>query len=125
MDVAVIQLGVGNTASVMFALERLGAKATLTGDPARVKDADRVILPGVGAAAAAAKLLGVLQDDPEHWFRASFGDAAAEIDALVAARVTARTAKNYAESDRLRDELAARGVEVMDSASGSTWRRKG
>lgn len=57
MDVAVIQLGVGNTASVMFALERLGAKATLTGDPARVKDADRVILPGVGAAAAAMRLL--------------------------------------------------------------------
>lgn len=73
---------------------------------------------------AAAHLLGLLQDDPEHWFRASFGDEAAEIDRLVAARVAARVAKNYAESDRLRDELAARGVEVMDSATGSTWRRK-
>lgn len=57
MDVAVIKLGVGNTASVMFALERLGAKATLTGDPARVRDAERVILPGVGAAAAAMRRL--------------------------------------------------------------------
>jgi imidazole glycerol-phosphate synthase subunit HisH len=57
MDVAVIKLGVGNTASVMFALERLGAKATLTDDPARVRDAERVILPGVGAAAAAMRLL--------------------------------------------------------------------
>lgn len=73
---------------------------------------------------AAAKLLGVLQNDPEQWFRASFGEQAAEIDALVAQRVAARAAKNYAESDRVRDELAARGVEVMDSASGSTWRRK-
>lgn len=73
---------------------------------------------------AAAHLLGLLQDDPEHWFRASFGDEAAEIDRLVAERVAARAAKNYAESDRLRDELAARGVEVMDSATGSTWRRK-
>jgi imidazole glycerol-phosphate synthase subunit HisH len=57
MDVAVIKLGVGNTASVMFALERLGANARLTNDPAHVRDAERVILPGVGAAAAAMRLL--------------------------------------------------------------------
>lgn len=57
MGVAVIKLGVGNTASVMFALERLGAKAVLTSDPDRVRDAERVILPGVGAAAAAMRLL--------------------------------------------------------------------
>lgn len=77
-----------------------------------------------GALMAAASLLGVLTQDPEHWFRASFGAQAAEIDALVAQRVAARQAKNFAESDRLRDELAARGVEVMDGPSGSTWRRK-
>ncbi len=57
MDVAVIKLGVGNTASVMFALERLGANAVLTSDPAQVRDAERVILPGVGAAGAAMRLL--------------------------------------------------------------------
>lgn len=57
MTVAVIKIGVGNTASVMFALERLGADATLTDDPARVADAERVILPGVGAAAAAMTML--------------------------------------------------------------------
>jgi cysteinyl-tRNA synthetase len=78
-----------------------------------------------GELLAAARLLGVLNDDPERWFRATFGEQAAEIDALVAERVAARAAKNYAESDRLRDELAARGVEVMDGPSGSTWRRKG
>jgi cysteinyl-tRNA synthetase len=73
----------------------------------------------------AGALLGVLQSDPEHWFRASFGEQAAEIDALVAERVAARAAKNFAEADRLRDVLAERGVEVMDGPSGSTWRRKG
>ena len=73
---------------------------------------------------AATKLLGLLQSDSERWFRASFGEQAAEIDALVAQRVEARAAKNYAESDRIRDELAARGVEVMDGATGSVWRRK-
>ncbi|HYD73189.1 MAG TPA: DALR domain-containing protein, partial [Candidatus Binatia bacterium] len=73
---------------------------------------------------AAGALLGALQQDPAEWFRASFGAQAAEIDALVAERVAARQAKDYAKSDRIRDDLAARGVEVMDSAAGSTWRRK-
>lgn len=57
MTVAVIKLGVGNTASVMFALERLGADAVLTDDPAAVADAERVILPGVGAAAPVMRVL--------------------------------------------------------------------
>lgn len=50
MDVVVVKLGVGNTASVMFALERLGANGVLTDDPARIAEAERIILPGVGAA---------------------------------------------------------------------------
>ena len=53
MSVAVVKLGVGNTASVMFALERLGAEAVLTDDPARIAEAERLIIPGVGAAAHA------------------------------------------------------------------------
>jgi len=53
MSVAVVKLGVGNTASVMFALERLGARARLTADPVEIADAERIILPGVGAAAHA------------------------------------------------------------------------
>lgn len=57
MSVAVVRLGVGNTASVMFALERLGVAAALTDDAARIADAERVILPGVGAAAHAMGLL--------------------------------------------------------------------
>lgn len=50
MTVGVVKIGVGNTASVMFALERLGAKAVLTDDPRIIGECDRVILPGVGAA---------------------------------------------------------------------------
>ena len=45
------------------------------------------------------------------------------IDDLVAARVDARNAKNFAEADRIRKELAAEGVEIMDGPQGSTWRR--
>jgi glutamine amidotransferase len=57
MAVAVVKLGVGNVASVAFALERLGERAEITDDPARIADAARVILPGVGAAAHASMAL--------------------------------------------------------------------
>jgi glutamine amidotransferase len=53
MDVTIVDLGVGNTASVVFALERLGANARLTSERAAIADAARLILPGVGAAAFA------------------------------------------------------------------------
>jgi cysteinyl-tRNA synthetase len=100
----------------LFALATAANTATRTDHQARAK-AELI---------AAASLFGVLQDDPEHWFRASFGEqAAAEIDALVAERVTARTHKDFATADRLRETLAARGVEVMDGPAGSTWRRRG
>lgn len=49
-DVAILSYGAGNVASVQFALERLGATVRLTADPAAVADAERLILPGVGAA---------------------------------------------------------------------------
>jgi glutamine amidotransferase len=55
--VAVVDHGLGNVFSVMRALERCGARATLTGDPRRVADAPRVVLPGVGSFARAAHLL--------------------------------------------------------------------
>ena len=46
-----------------------------------------------------------------------------EIDALVQARTDAKKAKNYAEADRIRDELKARGIEIIDTPQGSKWRR--
>lgn len=53
MRVAVVDSGGANIGSVCYALERLGVRANLTGDAAEIHAADRVILPGVGAAAAA------------------------------------------------------------------------
>ena len=48
----------------------------------------------------------------------------AEVEARIAARAAARRAKNWAESDRIRDELAAAGVMLEDKAGGATtWRR--
>ncbi len=48
--ITVIELGCANTASVLFALERLGAPARLTSDAAEIAAAEKVVLPGVGAA---------------------------------------------------------------------------
>ncbi len=58
--VTVLAYGAGNTASVQFALERLGAAVRLTADPAEVAAAERLILPGVGAAGYAMERLETL-----------------------------------------------------------------
>ena len=46
-----------------------------------------------------------------------------EIDALVAARTDAKKAKNFAEEDRIRDQLKAMGVEIIDTPQGAKWRK--
>ncbi|MCD7755027.1 MAG: cysteine--tRNA ligase, partial [Firmicutes bacterium] len=46
-----------------------------------------------------------------------------EIDALVAQRTAAKKAKNFQEADRIRDELKARGVEIIDTPQGTKWRK--
>lgn len=68
--VTVLAYGAGNVASVQFALERLGATVRLTADPAEVAAADRLILPGVGAAGyAMARLSGLGLIEPIRAFR--------------------------------------------------------
>jgi cysteinyl-tRNA synthetase len=73
------------------------------------------------------KILGLFQQDPEEFLK---GDAApdggmsdAEIEALIARRIQARRDKNFAESDRLRNELKNAGVILEDGPGGTTWRR--
>ncbi|MEL6723437.1 MAG: cysteine--tRNA ligase [Pseudomonadota bacterium] len=72
---------------------------------------------------AAGALLGLLTKSPAEWEQGGDSDENARIDALVEARMQARAEKNWAEADRIRDELAAEGIEIMDSAGGATWRR--
>jgi len=59
-EVTLIGYGSGNVASVRFALERLGARVRITADPADLDEAERVILPGVGAAGYAMQRLNAL-----------------------------------------------------------------
>jgi len=72
---------------------------------------------------AAAELMGVLTQDPDAWFEAGVDPGMrARVDALIEARTAARADKNWAEADRIRDELNALDVEVMDGPAGATWR---
>ena len=71
-------------------------------------------------------LLGILGQEPQAWLSragtAVEDDVTAEIEAMVQARFEARANRNWAEADRLRAELAARGVEVTDGKDGASWR---
>ena len=46
----------------------------------------------------------------------------AQVEARIAARSEARKAKDFAQSDAIRDELKAGGIEIMDTPRGTTWR---
>ena len=73
---------------------------------------------------SAGMLLGLLQRDPEEWFRGNASDdETAEFDALAAARHAARKAKDWGEADRIRDEGQARGIVFEDGPDGTTWRK--
>ncbi|BBF79700.1 cysteine--tRNA ligase [Asticcacaulis excentricus] len=73
----------------------------------------------------AGALLGILQTDPEEWFKGGADDdLSAKVEALLEARKTARAEKNWAEADRIRNELTALNVEVMDGPAGATWKLK-
>ena len=72
---------------------------------------------------AAGNLLGLLQSHPDEWAKGTDADDNARIDALVAARNTARAEKNWAEADRIRDQLAEEGIEIMDGSQDASWRR--
>jgi cysteinyl-tRNA synthetase len=73
---------------------------------------------------ASAHLIGLLQLPADEW--RAFRPASVSIDEtkivnLIEARAAARAAKDFKESDRIRDELAAMGVVLKDSKDGTTW----
>jgi cysteinyl-tRNA synthetase len=73
---------------------------------------------------ALAGVLGLLQQSPEAYMQGGATEGgldAAAIEALIQARAQAKTARNFAESDRIRDELARQGIVLKDSPQGTTW----
>jgi len=68
---------------------------------------------------------GLLHENPEFFLKGTVqSDEVEKIDQLIGARNQARASKNWAEADRIRDELAAMGIAIEDSAQGTTWRRE-
>jgi cysteinyl-tRNA synthetase len=99
----------------MFALAK-DANNAISSDEKR---AAKKALLGAGA------ILGILEHSPEEWFamgKASSGVDEAKIDALIKGRLDARASKDWAEADRIRDELAAMNIEIQDGQGGTTWR---
>jgi cysteinyl-tRNA synthetase len=105
-----------NTPAVLAELARLAAearKAEAPADKRRIK----------GQILAIGGIMGLLQQDPQAWFGQG-GDDDARIQALVEERSAAKKARDFARSDAIRDQLAAEGVLLEDTAAGVRWTRR-
>src|SRR4249919_343465 len=104
-----------NTPSVLAELARLAGEARRSSS---VEERRRLKAQLLSAGA----ILGLLQQDPEAWFGRG-GDDEARIQALVDERSAAKQARDFKRADELRDQLAAEGVSLEDTAQGVRWRR--
>jgi cysteinyl-tRNA synthetase len=94
------------------------------------RESNRLRASDVAASAALAALLrklggmlGILQTSAEDFLRSGAGNVdAAHVEVLIAGRKAARDSKNWAEADRIRDELKALNVVVEDKGGVTTWR---
>lgn len=88
------------------------------------RDASKGVSGAAGRLKAGAGILGLLQvpqADWEAWRPRGSAIDDAQVEALIAARKTARASKNWAEADRIRDEIANMGVVLKDGPEGTTW----
>jgi cysteinyl-tRNA synthetase len=83
----------------------------------RGQTADAALLKALGG------VLGLLQQPPREYLRGGASLDAAAIEQRIAERSAAKKARDFARADAIRDELAALGVELKDSAQGTTWVR--
>jgi cysteinyl-tRNA synthetase len=118
-----------NTAQALAAIFDLVREVNIAMDRGEFRQGD--VAPVLAAMEKFDQIFAVLQDDDAEKLRAlgigkdSEAPSDAEVEALVAERQAARKRRDFAASDRLRDELAARGVMIEDSRDGSVrWKRK-
>jgi cysteinyl-tRNA synthetase len=106
-----------NTPEALAIVARLGDGARKATNP-QDKKAAKAALLGAGA------FLGLLGQDPEAWFKRARAGAVDTgwIERLIAERAEARKRRDYAASDRIRDELLAAGVAIEDGPQGARWK---
>jgi cysteinyl-tRNA synthetase len=68
-------------------------------------------------------VLGLLQADPQQFLQAGVSLDEATIQSRIEARAAAKKAKDFAQADAIRQELAAQGIVLKDGAGGTTWER--
>ena len=78
---------------------------------------------GAGLLKSLGSVLGLLQRDPRAFLQGGNDIDSSRIEALIRQRMDARKSKNFAESDRIRDELLQSGIILEDGPQGTTWRR--
>ncbi|MEP6484259.1 MAG: cysteine--tRNA ligase [Rudaea sp.] len=74
---------------------------------------------------ASAAFLGLLQQDPEAWFKQSSNETnvdAAWVEHMLVERAEARKSRDFAKADRIRDELTEKGVVIEDGPQGARWK---
>ena len=79
-----------------------------------------------GVLKSLAATLGLLQREPGAFLRGGLpaGWTTEKIETMIEARAAAKKVRNFAESDRIRDELLAAGIVLQDGPSGTTWRHR-
>lgn len=101
--------------SVLFDLAKEVNRAK--GTPAAVEHAQVLF--------ALADRLGLLYQNPSEFLQGGEGDIdSSQIEKLIADRKQARADKDWVLADAIRDKLAQKGIEILDSADGTTWRKK-
>ncbi len=104
-----------NTSLAVTAVyDALKAKTTDATKLAAIADFDQVL---------SLNLLAAADNIKKKQAEEAAASADPEIDAMVAARTQAKKDKNFAEADRIRDELKARGIEIIDTPQGTKWRK--
>ena len=113
-----------NTALAVTALyDALKAKTNGTTRLAILDSFDRVLSLSLLDKAAAVREEQKKQKTASQGGYAITGEGDPAVDALVLQRAEAKKSKNFAEADRIRDELKAQGIEVTDTKDGAVWKR--
>ena len=119
-------LAIGHMFDAVRAMNRIMAEASNLHGPLRP-----VLAKGREDLLQLGEVLGLFDSDPAAWLTRSAQEGLAdaglsqtEIEALIAERREARANRDFARSDQIRDELAAKGILLLDGPEGTTWKMK-